>query len=448
MLTSCYGQISQEVQSTLNIIINSAQRLSTLVNDILDVQRLEYKNIKLELQSFDLNKVVSVIDVLSRPLLKNKQVRIINNVFPENYYVYADMNWTYQIIQNLISNACKYTYSGIIEISAELQGTATILIKITDTGIGITEENQKRIFEPFEQINPYGTENTGTGLGLSIAKRLVELQGGLIFLKSKEGKGSEFSFTLPAASPAELSISHAKDRMIKLRDFANKIHQFKNIDILIKELFLYIVRDEKVSVAAIFQNDRLIKCTSDNKQKYITKFEKWKIEGVIPDNYIFLDLEEIRSHLLMIELKPEATLLDSEYFMNLKSQAEIIVQNFKRLIGDVYFIDDIYIVANRKKYVRFIKTEDGQTALYEDENDSIIYLKSSLNTLECFFSDLLIRVNRFCLINPKKILGIDKEFDQTSKKNKITVNVDGEIITISDNMLSSFPDDIIKKFLK
>ena len=255
-----------------------------------------------------------------------------------------------------------------MKISAELQGTATILIKITDTGIGITEENQKRIFEPFEQINPYGTENTGTGLGLSIAKRLVELQGGLIFLKSKEGKGSEFSFTLPAASPAELSISHAKDRMIKLRDFANKIHQFKNIDILIKELFLYIVRDEKVSVAAIFQNDRLIKCTSDNKQKYITKFEKWKIEGVIPDNYIFLDLEEIRSHLLMIELKPEATLLDSEYFMNLKSQAEIIVQNFKRLIGDVYFIDDIYIVANRKKYVRFIKTEDGQTALYEDEN--------------------------------------------------------------------------------
>ena len=80
--------------------------------------------------------------------------------------------------------------------------------------------------------------------------------------------------------------------------------------------------------------------------------------------------------------------------------------------------------------------------------DSIIYLKSSLNTLECFFSDLLIRVNRFCLINPKKILGIDKEFDQTSKKNKITVNVDGEIITISDNMLSTFPDDIIKKFLK
>ena len=595
--TGSYGPIPNEVQSTLSIIIDSAQRLSILVNDILDLQRMEYKDVKLELQAFDLNKIINVIDVLSRPLLKNKQVRIINNVIPENCYVYADMNRTYQIVENLVSNACKYTYSGVIEISAELQGIATILIKITDTGIGIPKENQKRIFEPFEKINPYGTQDASTGLGLSIAKRLVELQGGEITLKSKEGKGSEFSFTLCAASPVEkrgddtslirygtaiknfeeknedefytndtapdgliliiddelvnlkiisnylrmnnykthscrsgqeallflnknkpdlilldimmpgvdgfsickkirkkynqleipiifvtakdqitdlvhgyslgandyltkpfmkneliarvkcqLSISQAKNRMTKLRDFANKLHQFKNIDILIKELFSYIAGDEKVCTAAIFQNDRLIKCTSNNKQEYISKFEKWKTEDIIPDNYIFLDLEEIRSHLLMIELKPEATPFDSEYFMNLKSQAEIIVQNFKRLIGDVYFIDDIHIVANQKKHIRFIKTEDGQTALYEDKNDSVVYLKSSLNTLECFFSDVLIRVNRFCLINPKKILGIEKEFDKTGKKNKTTVNLDGEMITISDNMLNAIPEDIIKKF--
>jgi signal transduction histidine kinase/DNA-binding response OmpR family regulator len=592
-----YGKIPKEVHSTLSIIINSAQRLSILVNDILDVQRLEYKDIKLELQAFDLNKVVSVIDVLSRPLLKNKQVRIINNVPPEKCYVYADMNRTYQVIQNLVSNACKYTYSGIIEISAELQGFATIAVKVMDTGIGVTKRDQERIFEPFEQINPYNTENRGTGLGLSIAKRLIELQSGQITLKSKEGKGSEFSFTLPSASPVELgnyddtnlirycnavtnfdenknlqndtppgsnfiliiddelinlkiisnylqmnnyevhscrsgeeallflnkrkpdliildimmpgvngfsicekvrkkynqlevpiifvtaknqvtdlvhgyslgandyltkpfvknellarvrcqlSITQARDRMVKLRNFANKIHQFKNVDILIKELFYHIAEDEKVNSAAIFQNSRLMKCTSD-KQAYVTNFEKWKIEGALPDNYISLDLEEMRNYHLMIELKPESTLLDTEYFKNLKSQAEIIVQNFKRLIGDVYFIDDIHIVANRKKYIKFIKTEDGQTALYEDENDSVIYLKSSLNTLECFFSDILIRVNRFCLINPKKILGIDKSFDQTGKKHKVKVNVDGEIITISDNLLNTFPPVLMKKFLK
>ena len=209
----------------------------------------------------------------------------------------------------------------------------------------------------------------------------------------------------------------------------------------------HIAEDEKVNSAAIFQNSRLMKCTSD-KQAYVTTFEKWKVEGILPDNYISLNLEEMRNYHLIIELKPESTPLDAEYFKNLKSQAEIIVQNFKRLIGDVYFIDDIHIVANRKKYVKFIKTEDGQTALYEDENDSIIYLKSSLNTLECFFSDLLIRVNRFCLINPKKILGIDKSFDPTSKKHKVTVNVDGEIITISDNLLNTFPPVLMKKFLK
>lgn len=591
-----YGQISLDARSTLTTIINSAQRLSMLVNDILDVQRLEYKDINLESQSFDLNKIVSVIDVLSRPLLKSKDVRIINNIVPEHYYIYADMNRTYQIIQNLVSNACKYTEVGIIEISAELQGVATTLIKVTDTGIGISKEDQERIFDPFEQVKTYGTEKAGTGLGLSIAKKLVELQGGYITLKSKEGKGSEFSFTLPAANPmvgenretdlikrcnivtnfsekelqindqiqdnililvvddeplnlkivtdylktynyrvhscrsgqealiflnqkkpdliildimmpgidgfsicrkvrekydhlevpiifvtaknqitdlvhgyslgandylvkpflktelitrvkCQLSIIQAKNRLVNLREFANKIHRFKNVDILTKELFLYIAEDRKVNTAAIFQNGRLIKCSSTDKHKYIISFEKWKENGIAPNNYIFLNLEEVRNYVLMIELRPEAGLLDMEYFLNLKTQAKTIVQNFKRLINDNYFIDDIYVVANRKKYIKFIKSKNGQTALYEDENDSVIYLKSSLNTLECFFSDILIRVNRFCLINPKKILWMKEEIDKNGKKRKTTVNVDGNIITISDNLLNNLPEDIKKKYI-
>lgn len=581
-------QLSAKVKLNLDIIIKSAQRLSVLVNDILDIQRLKYANVKLDLRSFDLNQVVSVISALSRPLLKSR-VTIINNI-PPGIYVFANLNRTYQIVQNLVSNSCQFTKSGSITITAEQKPDAMISVSVKDTGCGIAPEDQQRVFKVFEQAKALPT---GTGLGLSIAKELVELQGGQLELKSEIGKGSEISFTIPAGKKSEsqnveqlinanvikysdetdlcnddqmnesgntlilvvddepvnlqvvadylqmtgynvqkcssgqealdslaaqkpalilldimmpnidgfkvceqirtkysqlevpvifmtaknqikdliqgyalgandyltkpflkneliarvkcqLSIVQAKDRLVSLRIFANKLHRFKNVDTLKRELFNCVATDPKVSAVATFLNGRVTKSTTSDNQAYITVFENWQT-GTAPKDYVFLSLEGIKNYILMIALKPEASPLDVEYFKNLKAQAEMIVYNFRRLISDTYFIEDIHTLSVQKKYIRYIKTRGGQTLLYEDKHESILYLRSSLNTIECFFSDTLIRVNRSCLINPKKIQGMN--FNQDGRRNKTTVNVDGEIIAISDNLLDGFPSEIKKKFM-
>ena len=150
----------------------------------------------------------------------------------------------------------------------------------------------------------------------------------------------------------------------------------------------------------------------------------------------------------MIELTIGASILDTEYFKNLKTQAEIIIHNFRQLISDTYFIEDVHVITALKKHIRFIKAQGGQIALYEDDQDGIVYLKSSLNTIECLFYDILVRINRSVLINPKKIQGVDKEFDAKGKKARTIINVDGEIFAISENMIDALPKDIKKKFLK
>ncbi len=220
MLDGATGDLSSEQHDNLKMLSHSGKRLINLVNDILDFSKLRYQELHLNLKPISLREMVEVILQLDRALIGTKDIQLLNHVLAEFPLINADENRLQQILHNLIGNAIKFTPSGTVEVFAKLidgnqeaggdegdEGvgetyaqcpTSYIAISISDTGIGIPEDKLDRIFESFEQVEgsahrQYG----GTGLGLAITRNLIELHGGRIWVESKLGKGSVFTFTLP-----------------------------------------------------------------------------------------------------------------------------------------------------------------------------------------------------------------------------------------------------------
>ena len=223
MVDGAVGPLTQEQRYNLRIVANSGKRLSSMINDILDFTKLKNAELTLAIKPVDLKTIVDTVLVLSNPLIKGKDLRLVNAVDDALPAISADENRLQQILYNLIGNAIKFTDQGQIVVSAVIthrhpgdapSGTTRIRkvgisarvnrlveISVSDTGIGIPEEALDRIFESFEQVDgSTAREYGGTGLGLSITKKLVELQGGTVTVRSTVGEGSIFTFTVPVSN--------------------------------------------------------------------------------------------------------------------------------------------------------------------------------------------------------------------------------------------------------
>ncbi|MCG8701121.1 MAG: PAS domain S-box protein [Bacteroidales bacterium] len=181
------------------VVVNSAKQLLTIVDDILDISRIETGQIHVNEEAFNLNELImEVYDVYS-PKSQAKSIAIFpyKKLTDIGSRVYADKNKIKQVLGNLLSNAHKFTHSGSIKYGYTLKDNYLNFF-VEDTGIGIPEEKQLLIFERFRQIETELTRTYGgTGLGLSISKKLVEIMGGKIWLESEENVGSTFYFTVP-----------------------------------------------------------------------------------------------------------------------------------------------------------------------------------------------------------------------------------------------------------
>ncbi|MCP4746633.1 MAG: response regulator [Desulfobacteraceae bacterium] len=205
---SLLGQIPEHFNKTLYNIIYSGRRLSNLVNDILDAAKLRQEEIQIRPQSLNLRQIVDLDISSSSTLLGGKDVVLVNQV-PKNLCVKADQHRLQQIFQNLVGNAIKFTNQGQISISARIVEADLVEVSVTDTGIGIQQEDQQRIFKAFEQSESAANRSyEGTGLGLAITQQLVKLHSGRIWVESEPGRGSSFLFTLP--------VSHEKPRNLEL----------------------------------------------------------------------------------------------------------------------------------------------------------------------------------------------------------------------------------------
>lgn len=184
-------------QRFVGIIHNHAERLTTLINDILTLSCLESKSMALELNPLDIGSTINKSCMLLSDLAADKHIKLVNDLPAGLSRVQADQGRIEQVMVNLIDNAIKYTVDGgTVRISAEQQG-GMLRVSVSDTGIGIPEKDLPRIFERFYRVDEGRSRDMGgTGLGLAIVKHIVQLHGGDISVTSKSGEGSTFSFTL------------------------------------------------------------------------------------------------------------------------------------------------------------------------------------------------------------------------------------------------------------
>jgi signal transduction histidine kinase len=194
------GSVNEKQAEYLDDIISSGNHLLSLINDVLDLSKVEAGQVELEVHPFSLREALERGVVMVRERATEDGVRVAFMADPEVDVVDGDERRIKQVIFNLLSNAVKFTpVGGEVDVSAT-RANGEVRISVADTGPGIAPEDRERIFEEFQQSETGVGDREGTGLGLALSKRFVELHGGRIWLESELGRGSTFTFALPARS--------------------------------------------------------------------------------------------------------------------------------------------------------------------------------------------------------------------------------------------------------
>ena len=203
LLEKLFGELNEKQDEYLRDIHGSGQHLLSLINDILDLSKIEAGRLELSVSTFDLPVAIDNALVLMKERAARHGVTLAKDVSPAVGEITADERMLKQVLINLLSNAVKFTDEGGSVTLGVRSSEEEITISVADTGIGIAPEDREVIFEEFRQASSdYAQKQEGTGLGLALSKRLVELHGGRIWLESEVGQGSTFSFTLPRAAAA------------------------------------------------------------------------------------------------------------------------------------------------------------------------------------------------------------------------------------------------------
>ncbi len=229
----------EEQQEYINIIEKSGKRMLNIINDIISISKVESGQIEISLSETNINEQIQYLYTFFNPeaKLKGIQLNLSKILLAEDALVKTDREKVYAILTNLVKNAIKFTNEGTIEFGCEKkEGMLEFFVK--DSGLGISKSQQKMVFERFRQVNEtISRSHEGSGLGLAISKAYAELMGGKIWVKSQEGKGSTFYFTipfLPEYETKEITITKKADTAVKEE---NKI----------KDLKVLIVEDDAIS---------------------------------------------------------------------------------------------------------------------------------------------------------------------------------------------------------
>ncbi len=190
------GELTEEQLEIVTDILNSGNHLLNLINQILDISKIEAGMMELHKETLEVDKVISVVMADIRPLAEAKKLKLVEKT--RGLKVHADQTRIRQVLLNLLSNAIKFSPEDSEIVVSTRAHNGSVEFSVKDHGIGIRPEDQKSIFEEFKQVDDSHTrEYQGTGLGLSLVKKLVNLHGGRVWVQSEVGKGSEFFFSIP-----------------------------------------------------------------------------------------------------------------------------------------------------------------------------------------------------------------------------------------------------------
>jgi signal transduction histidine kinase len=192
-----FGELNEKQEEYLKDIYASGTHLLSLINDILDLSKIEAGRMELELTEFDLPTALDNALMLVRERAQRRSLTLHKDVDAEIGQVRADERKIRQVVLNLLSNAIKFTpEGGRIEVAA-VPKDGLVEVSVSDTGVGIAREDQEKVFEEFRQVGTADKKAEGTGLGLTLCRKFIELHGGRIWVKSQLGGGSTFTFTIP-----------------------------------------------------------------------------------------------------------------------------------------------------------------------------------------------------------------------------------------------------------
>jgi signal transduction histidine kinase len=198
LLEKMFGEVNEKQLDYLKDIHSSGKHLLSLINDILDLSKIEAGRMELDVADFDLRSALENAITLVRERAQRHGISLSLEVDPSLGNFRGDERKFKQILLNLLSNAVKFTPEGGKVGVAARPGANAVEFSVTDTGVGIAAADQELVFEEFKQVGTdYTRKAEGTGLGLALTKRFVELHGGKIWLASEPGKGSTFTFSIP-----------------------------------------------------------------------------------------------------------------------------------------------------------------------------------------------------------------------------------------------------------
>jgi signal transduction histidine kinase len=234
LLKGIDGPLTDLQKTDLEAIYNNGQGLLNLINDVLDMSKIEAGQMELVVEGVDLNKLVQSVVSASSVLVKDKPIEFRTVIEPELPLVHVDSTRIRQVITNLLSNAVKFTEEGSITLRV-WQQEGSVYISVTDTGIGVPEDKIPLLFEQFRQVDSSSTRRAqGTGLGLPISRHFVQMHGGEVFVESQEGVGSTFTFYVPIEGPkeeipelADLEIDASKRMLLAIERDASEFEAYR-----------------------------------------------------------------------------------------------------------------------------------------------------------------------------------------------------------------------------
>jgi signal transduction histidine kinase len=198
MLDRMDGPLTDEQEKQVRFIQGSAEELTEMVNDLLDLAKIEAGRISISAEWFEMVDLFAALRGMFKPIVTNQSVALIFEEPSGVPRVYTDDKKLSQILRNFISNALKFTQKGEIRVSSQYRASGWVTFSVADTGVGIAKEHQAALFQDFVQIDsPIQRRFRGTGLGLALSKRLAELLGGSVAVQSELGRGSTFSAIIP-----------------------------------------------------------------------------------------------------------------------------------------------------------------------------------------------------------------------------------------------------------
>jgi signal transduction histidine kinase len=206
ILDGIYGEAPEKIRDVVKRIDRSGRHLLGLINDVLDLSKIEAGQLVLSLSDYSMEEVVQTVFTAMESLAAEKKLALKASLAPNLSAGRGDERRLSQVLLNLVGNAIKFTEAGEVRVEAGREDSR-FLVSVTDTGPGISPEDQQRIFEAFQQVDSSLTRKKGgTGLGLSIAKRIVEMHGGRLWVASIPGQGSTFSFTVPVRVEKQVTV--------------------------------------------------------------------------------------------------------------------------------------------------------------------------------------------------------------------------------------------------